>query len=186
VGYFYGRILHQALGVPVGLINNAFGGSAAEAWIQRDVLENDPQFAKLMADTRAKEAALNNPKLIQTYDVSLAAWKKRADEAKKAGKPFTERAPVGPDEWLRGNSRPGNIYNGSLLPTIGYGIKGAIWYQGESNASRAYEYASLFPRMITHWREEWKQGDFPFYWVQLADFRAEGGAPWGLRMGRAA
>jgi sialate O-acetylesterase len=60
-----------------------------------------------------------------------------------------------------------------LLPTIGYGIKGAIWYQGESNASRAYEYGYLFPLMIQHWRDEWKQGDFPFYWVQLADFMAE-------------
>ena len=60
-----------------------------------------------------------------------------------------------------------------LHPTIGYGIKGVIWYQGESNASRAYQYRKLFPFMIQNWRDEWKQGDFPFYWVQLADFRSE-------------
>ncbi|MFK7818058.1 MAG: sialate O-acetylesterase, partial [Planctomycetaceae bacterium] len=74
---------------------------------------------------------------------------------------------------MRGNQRPANIYNGVLKPTIGYGIRGAIWYQGESNASRAYQYRDLFPFMIQTWREEWAQGDFPFYWVQLADFRAE-------------
>ena len=74
---------------------------------------------------------------------------------------------------MRGNARPGNIYNGVLKPTIGYGIRGAIWYQGESNAGRAYQYRDLFPLMIQSWRDEWGIGDFPFYWVQLADFMAE-------------
>ena len=61
---------------------------------------------------------------------------------------------------MRGNSRPGNIYNGVLKPTIGYGIRGVIWYQGESNAGRAYQYRDLFPLMIKSWRDEWGQGDF--------------------------
>ena len=52
-----------------------------------------------------------------------------------------------------------------------YAIKGAIWYQGESNAGRAYQYRTLFPTMIQSWREHWKQGDFPFLFVQLAPFR---------------
>jgi sialate O-acetylesterase len=83
------------------------------------------------------------------------------------------RQPGTPDAWLKGNARPGNIFAGMVNPTIGYGMKGVIWYQGESNASRAYEYADLFPFMIEEWRKEWKQGDFSFYWVQLADFQAE-------------
>jgi sialate O-acetylesterase len=74
---------------------------------------------------------------------------------------------------LGGNHRPANIYNGVLLSHLGYGIKGSIWYQGESNASRAYQYRDLFPLMIKNWRDEWGQGDFPFYWVQLADFMGE-------------
>ncbi len=173
VGFFYGRVLHQILDVPVGLINNAWGGSAAEAWVRRDVLEQDARFKLLMSNTVKNEANMSDPKAKVKHEAALAAWKKQADEAKKAGKPFTTRAPGAPDTWLRGNARPGNIYNGVLLPTIGYGIKGAIWYQGESNASRAYEYGMLFPLMIQHWRTEWKQGDFPFYWVQLADFKDE-------------
>ncbi len=64
-----------------------------------------------------------------------------------------------------------------LKPTIGYGIKGAIWYQGETNAGRAYQYRDLFPLMIQSWRDEWGIGDFPFYWVQLADFKAETPVP---------
>jgi sialate O-acetylesterase len=173
VGYFYGRVLHQMLDVPVGLINNAWGGSAAEAWVRRDVLEKDPRFKLLTENTKKNEAFLTSPEAKAKFEKDTANWKKQADEAKAAGKPFTTRAPQAPEGWLRGNARPGNIYNGVLLPTIGYGIKGAIWYQGESNAGRAYEYASLFPLMISHWRDEWKQGDFPFYWVQLADFQAE-------------
>lgn len=173
VGYFYGRVLHQMLNVPVGLINNAWGGSAAEAWVRRDVLEKDPRFKSLMQSWVEREKLLAAEKAQKDYEVALAAWKKQADEAQKAGRPFAIRAPRSPREMLSGNNRPGNIYNGVLLPTIGYGIKGAIWYQGESNASRAYEYGYLFPLMISHWRSEWKQGDFPFYWVQLADFKAE-------------
>ncbi len=173
VGFFYGRVLHNVLDVPVGLINNAWGGSAAEAWVNRGNLEKDPRFKILMEGTKKNEATLQSPAALENYKKNLAAWQQRSNDAKKASKPFTERAPGSPDNWLRGNARPGNIYNGALLPTIGYGIKGAIWYQGESNASRAYEYASLFPFMIQNWRNEWKQGDFSFYWVQLADYMAE-------------
>lgn len=138
VGYFFGRRLHQTLDVPIGLIDDAWGGSACEAWINRDALKENPRFEKLMEYWREFEA------------------KTPAD-----------------NRMMTGNQRPSNIYNGVLKPTIGYGIKGAIWYQGESNASRAYQYRELFPFMIKTWREEWQQGDFPFYWVQLADFRAE-------------
>jgi sialate O-acetylesterase len=56
-------------------------------------------------------------------------------------------------------------------------MKGVIWYQGESNAGRAWEHGQLFPFLIEQWRKEWGQGDFPFYWVQLADFKAEKSAP---------
>ncbi len=64
-----------------------------------------------------------------------------------------------------------------MHPIIGYGIRGSIWYQGESNSSRAYNYDDLFGLMITEWRKAWGQGDFPFYWVQLADFRDETADP---------
>jgi sialate O-acetylesterase len=95
-----------------------------------------------------------------------AAFERSVAEAKE------KKARV-PQNWLTGNARPGNIFAGVVHPTLGYGIKGVIWYQGESNAGRAHEYGDLFPFMIEQWRQEWKQGDFSFYWVQLADFMAE-------------
>lgn len=72
---------------------------------------------------------------------------------------------------------PSGLYNAMINPLIPYAIKGAIWYQGESNADRAYQYRTLFPTMITNWRDDWEQGDFPFYWVQLANFGASNADP---------
>ncbi len=66
---------------------------------------------------------------------------------------------------------PGGLYNAMIHPLLDYPIRGAIWYQGESNASRAWQYRTLFPTMITDWRERWGQGDFPFLLVQLAPFQ---------------
>jgi sialate O-acetylesterase len=66
--------------------------------------------------------------------------------------------------------RPSELYNGMIAPLLPYGIKGAIWYQGESNAGRARQYRTLFPEMISDWRWDWGQGDFPFLAVQLAPF----------------
>ena len=163
VGYYFGLRLYETLGIPVGLIDNAWGGSAAEAWIPREVLEAAGSYDEMLAK----------------YDAQAAAY---TDEihAKKVAE-YEEWDQNGrPGQWMRyprdprtNNQRPANIYNGVLHPTVGYGIRGAIWYQGESNAGRAYQYRSMFPLMIETWRDLWAQGDFPFYWVQLADFRNE-------------
>jgi sialate O-acetylesterase len=166
VGYYFGRQLHQTLGVPIGLIDNAWGGSAAEAWVRRDVLEKDGRFADYIAQWKKTEATYN-------FEAEVEKWKAATEAAKAENKP----GPRAPQNLLAGQHRPGNLYAGVLHPIIGYGIRGAIWYQGESNAGRAANYAELFPLMIQHWREEWGQGDFPFYWVQLADFQAEPDKP---------
>jgi sialate O-acetylesterase len=163
-GYIFGKQLHQRLNVPIGLIDNAWGGSAAEAWIRRDVLASDSRYGELLSKWRETERTYDQDKLTADHQKRLKSWN---DNGKQGNRPRPPRNP------LNGNHRPANIYNGVLHPTIGYGIKGAIWYQGESNASRAYQYRNLFPLMIQHWRDEWNQGDFPFYYVQLADFRAQ-------------
>lgn len=162
VGYFFGRTLHQALGVPIGLIDNAWGGSAAEAWVPRGVLAADPDFKSYLDDWSAREKNL---------EANTEAWLKALEQWRDGG--AQGRAPQSPVDQMKGNARPGNLYNGCLHPIIGYTLQGAIWYQGESNAARAYNYRKLFPLMITQWRKEWAQGDFPFYWVQLADFKEE-------------
>lgn len=166
IGYLYGRTLHDILEVPIGLIDNAWGGSAAQAWIRRDTIAKDARFKLLMDETVKRETELST-------QAAQARWQEAADKA-KAGK---KAAPQSPQQWLTGNARPGNIFAGVVNPTLGYGIKGVIWYQGESNAGRAYEHAELFPFLIEQWRKEQGQGDFSFYWVQLADFKAEKATP---------
>jgi sialate O-acetylesterase len=147
VGYHFGRELLEQLNVPIGLIDDSWGGSACEAWIRRDRLEGNP-----------------------LYEAQLASWDKMAAEYEKDKDPKK----LG---MLEGNHRPANLYNARVMPVLGYAIRGAIWYQGESNAGRAFQYREMFPLMIKTWREDWKQGDFPFYWVQLADFMDEKAEP---------
>lgn len=180
VGYHFGRVLHEMLGVPVGLIDNAWGGSACEAWVRRDLLEKDERFKKMIAQWKGIESTFSDEAFAKQnadHQKTLDAWNAARREAAKSGKLFTAAAPRAPQNPLKGQKRPGNLYAGCLHPIIGYGLKGAVWYQGESNAQQAHEYSYLFPFMITHWRNEWQQGDFPFYWVQLADFKPEQAEP---------
>lgn len=176
VGYYFGRQLHQTLDIPIGLIDNSWGGSACEAWVRRDVLEADDRYDELLARWAETEKTYDHGKLVAAYEATRAVWQQKAKEARAAGKPVPN-APRPPRNPLTGQHRPANLYNGVLKPVIGYGIRGTIWYQGESNSGRAYQYRHLFPLMIQHWRDEWKQGDFPFYFVQLADFRDESAEP---------
>ena len=167
VAYSFGRRLHNTLGVPVGLIDNAWGGSAVEAWIPRDALEGAGPYDELLTYWDEEAAAMTD----QIFATEVAAYKKWvADGELGAKRPE-------PRDRRASNHRPANLFNGVLHPIIGYGIRGAIWYQGESNAGRAYQYRSLFPLMINTWRQHWQQGDFPFYWVQLADFKQEASEP---------
>jgi sialate O-acetylesterase len=78
---------------------------------------------------------------------------------------------------LSGKNGASTLYNAMIAPLIPYAIRGAIWYQGESNLDRAYQYRTLFPAMIANWRSEWKQGNFPFGFVQLAPYRYKGQNP---------
>ncbi|MDF1845022.1 MAG: sialate O-acetylesterase [Rubripirellula sp.] len=169
VGYFFGRQLHQTLDVPIGLIDNAWGGSAAEAWVRRDVLEEAGQYDELIKQWDQNVANYDQEAVTANFQKRMKKWQ----EDRKGNRPRPPRSPIS------SNHRPANLYNGVLHPVLGYTIRGAVWYQGESNASRAYQYRDLFPLMIQNWRDEWGQGDFSFYWVQLADFRNEVSEPAG-------
>ena len=168
VGYFFGRELQEKLGVPVGLINSSYGGTPAEAWTSRDALKAAPEL-KSVFDYHG-QVAKKYPQQLEGYNEALATHEQAAAEAKKAGKK-PPRKPRQPRDPMTSPHRPGVLYNGMIRPLQPYAIAGAIWYQGESNATRAYEYQTLFPAMIRDWRETWGQGEFPFLLVQLAPFR---------------
>jgi len=114
VGYYFGRALEKDLGVPVGIINSSWGGTAAERWISKATVESNPEF--------------------------------------------------------KGFKVSSDLYNGMIAPLQPFAFRGVIWYQGESNAGRAKQYFHLMNAMIKNWRDDWKQGDFPFLTVQLAPY----------------
>ena len=88
-----------------------------------------------------------------------------ADQIKAAAEKPPEKGP--------GPHFPGALYNAMIAPVIPYGMKGVIWYQGESNAGQSKQYQTLFPAMIADWRTKWKLGDFPFLYVQIAPFKGQ-------------
>ena len=155
VAYYFGLKLQKDLGVPVGLIHTSWGGSPAEVWMSDAVLTGNSEYKRDIVDAYVAQMG----KLAE----STAQWEKEQAQAKADGKPFTKRKPGG--GW-----KPSELYNGMIAPLIPYAIKGAIWYQGESNAGRAHQYRSLFVDMVKNWRNDWAQGDFTFLQVQLAPF----------------
>ena len=171
VGYHFGRQLHETLGVPIGLINNAWGGSSCEAWVSREKFEGEALYEPMLARWKQTESEYDEAKLRADYEAQLAEWRKARDAAEAKGEAVPGRP--GSDNPLFTQHRPGNLFNARIVPLAPFAIRGAIWYQGESNAGRAYQYREMFPLMISSWREAWGQGDFPFYWVQLADFKDE-------------
>ncbi len=165
VAYFFGKHLQDELDIPIGLISTNWGGTVAEAWTRKEILESDKDFAPILE--RHEQQIANFPEAMKKYPQALEDWKVEAEKAKAEGKrgPWRPRKPA-----RRNQNSPASLYNGMIAPIIPYAIKGAIWYQGESNVSRAYQYRKLFPAMITNWRKDWKQGDFPFYYVQIAPY----------------
>ncbi|HZO89335.1 MAG TPA: sialate O-acetylesterase [Chthonomonadaceae bacterium] len=166
VGYYFGRDLRKALDVPVGLINSSFGGTPAEAWTSRPALEADPMFRGMLDEYAI--AKRTYPEAVQAYQQALARY--QADAEKFPALKTTLKPPNPPVNPAESPFSPSTLYNGMIAPLIPYAIRGVIWYQGESNAGRAYEYQTLFPTMIQDWRRHWGEGDFPFLFVQLAPF----------------
>ncbi len=155
VAYYFGMKLQKDLGVPVGMIHTSWGGSPAEVWMRDGVLSENSEYKRDIVDAFAAQ--------LQKVEEAVAQWEKERDQAKADGKTFTKRKPgVG---W-----KPSELYNGMIAPLVPYAIKGAIWYQGESNAGRAHQYRTLFVDMVKNWRNDWNQGDFAFLQVQLAPF----------------
>jgi len=166
VAFFFGRELHEKLDVPIGLIHSSWGGSVAEAWTSMQTLLSHPELRPIVADLDSLKRVYPQEK--QRYNEEAAA-RQQAVRDSLAVVPPMPLPPRGPGE----RDYPSGLFNGMLSPVIPFGIKGVIWYQGESNSVRAHQYRTLFPAMIRDWRKAWGQGDFPFLYVQIAGWETE-------------
>ncbi len=172
VAYFFGREIQQREHVPVGLIDDTWGGTPAEAWIPLDGISAD---ASLMPVFQTWSELAN-----RTADVPamLAREKREDDAAKQAGAPPPQHPwHPNPLSWA-----PAFLYNGMVAPFVEFPIKGAIWYQGETNADggRAPLYHRVFPALISDWRSKWGEGDFPFFFAQISSFGDSKPGDWGI------
>ena len=168
VGYFFGRDLQKSLNIPVGLIHTSWGGTPAQAWTSKESLDAVPELrhyherlAKASEDSNPARAAKTTKRLSRN-------GKPTSSKAKEDGKP-EPRKPNQPSDPARIQTPPSTLYNAMLAPLVPFAVRGAIWYQGESNAGSAYEYRTLFPTMIADWRRHWNY-DMPFLAVQFAPF----------------
>jgi sialate O-acetylesterase len=162
VAYFFGQEIQRKTGFPVGLIHSSWGGTPAESWTHREVLEQDSELRPIL--TRYADGLTRRP----AYETELAAWK-----AEKAVNPATTRPKPAEPLSATSNKSPAKLYNGMIRGLEPYTLRGVIWYQGESNAERAYQYRRLFPALIANWRADWHQPDLPFYFVQIAPHKGQ-------------
>jgi sialate O-acetylesterase len=134
-------------GVAVGLINTAWNGSHLETWLRREAALLHPDLADAVNALPANDLAAYNKRVRTALDAAGVGWQATANYA------------------------PTLAHNALHAPLQGLPLRGVLWYQGESNISRAARYEGLFQRFIQDWRSSWNQPDLPFFWVQLAAHR---------------
>ena len=169
VGYFFGQQLRRELKTPVGMIQSAIGGTPIEVWMDWTVLESTPAARAILSEWKKKTVSYRPERAKARYEQRLAQWRGKAEQARTEGK-ATPAKPGPPKPPTQEGWYPACRYNAMISPIMSYGLRGVLWYQGYSSRYRAEEYKTLFPLLIRSWRKTWGQGDFPFYFVQHANF----------------
>ena len=170
VAYYFGRKLYKNLDVPIGLISTNWGGTRIEPWTPPVGFASVPALESISKEIQKADA--NYREQLPQKVKEIEAWIAETREALETDALLTEmpqnRHP------LRHQARPTGLYNGMVHPIVPYAIRGALWYQGESNLRDGMLYHEKMKALINGWREVWGQGDFPFYFVQLAPFNYGG------------
>jgi sialate O-acetylesterase len=150
LGLMLARDLYKAEHVPIGMIQATWGASLVEAFMSRATLESKPEFRPLLDSWTDREANMKS---------NFAEHQKARDKLKASGKDFVIQ------------EAPDRLYNGMIAGLIPYAVRGILWYQGESSAYKPVLYRTLFPALISSWRESWGRPDLPFVFVQLPGYQ---------------
>ncbi|OGV49237.1 MAG: hypothetical protein A2X49_09980 [Lentisphaerae bacterium GWF2_52_8] len=167
-GFFFAREIQKETGIPIGLIDDNWGGTTIEPWCSRESLGSIPELEVIYKAYETKLA--NYRKLVSEKLPDVEQWVEKVKKALAENKELP-KLPLAPNPCSSG---PCAIFNAMVAPVIPYGIKGALWYQGESNGGDGDIYFHKMRALIGGWRKLWQEGDFPFYFVQLANY-TEGG-----------
>ena len=168
VAYFFGRELHQKLDAPVGMIASSWGGTRIEPWTPPEGFADAPELAgerkQIESLREGYQTALKNK--LPEYK----AWVEAAEKAVAEGAALGD-APSPPADPFKAYGAPTALYNGMIHPLAPFALRGALWYQGESNRGQGMHYHDLMQALIRGWRTVWGQGNFPFLFVQLAPYK---------------
>ncbi len=167
VAYYFGREIHERLGLPVGLINSSWGGTRIEPWTPSAGFEAVPEVRNILDEL--PKADDDYRRKIKPVLPVLKDWLKTA-EARTAADEAVPLAPPIPAHPLMNPQKPTSLYNGMVYALVSFPIRGAIWYQGEANRNDGPIYAKKMEALIKGWRSVWGYDDLSFYFVQLAPF----------------
>ncbi len=170
VGYFFGRELQQELGVPVGVIHTAYGGTPAEAWTPLGAMQEAEALRPILDRHQRRVEKYEAEKA--AYDAALEAVQReaRADEQKSGS--VAEAVIEPPEAPTPPTARyaPAGLYHAMVCPLRPFALRGFVWYQGESNVWRARQYEPLLRALIASWRKDWGDDALPFAVVQLPGY----------------
>ncbi len=171
VAFHFAEKLYDELEVPVGIIDTAWGGMPIQSFISDEAIRKIPEAqddverkAKAIREYDPDQALAEYEQRLKVYETARQQWLDGGGQGRGPKKPGIKESPA---TAPRSHS---NIFNGMIHPLVGYGIRGAIWYQGEANAGRGELYGPLLKGVSDNWRSLWGS-EFSFYWVQLANFR---------------
>ena len=170
VGYFFARTLLKEIDCPIGLLHTSWGGTRIEPWTPVEGFRSLPELAKL-ADW-AEQTNANHLKAQADSVARYKNWLPLAEAAVADKKPIPA-PPAWPQNPVANSGSSTGLYNGMVAPLVPFAIRGAIWYQGESNRGNGMHYLELSKALINGWRTVWNQEsnkDFPFLIVQLAPY----------------
>jgi sialate O-acetylesterase len=168
--YYMGRHLQKELNVPVGLIASSWGGSRIEPWTPVEGFEQVPSQRDNVRTIRMNTPGYpEHDGAMQGWLASVEQWARQSKELAKQKKPLPPK-PDRPGPLAHGHQQLVGTYNAMIHPLVPYALRGAVWYQGESNNGEGMLYTDRMQALIGGWRAVWKQGDFPFYHVQLAPY----------------
>ncbi len=176
--YYFGRELNQKLGVTIGLIDASWGGTRIEPWTPPEGFAAVPALAKEYEQVQLADPTTlpHQERLKQELD-ETEQWLVSARQA-MADRALVPPMPGYPAELLAPHDvqNPTALYNGMIHPLCPFAVRGAIWYQGESNLGEGMHYTERMKALIGGWRDLWHEGDFPFYFVQIAPYNYGGNA----------
>lgn len=183
VSYYFGKKLHQKLGVPVGIIQRAYAGTPIEGWMPWEIQNTDPRTISLkkeldMTSKRLADRGQTKQKSLANFHEELLEYNAKIGRGETMKNAFRSLSPpIITKPANMGHQYPGHIYNAMIAPIRPYAIRGMIWYQGERNAKnapQAQHYTNQLKQLIRHYRNTWHgeswgavSDGFPVYFTQL-------------------